>query len=72
MSDWNTKDLEWDFSWLDGMDRSCPFCGEELDVKPGETAPDVARAKCGCGFNATFTPPDDISPLKGVIKEIRL
>ena len=66
MTEWELKELEWDFSWLDEMDKSCPFCKSELEIAPGTTDQGVAAAKCACGFTATFTAPYDLDPDKDV------
>ncbi len=57
--------------WTDRIDRSCPYCGEEMEIR-SSSGWFAVTATCSCGFQATMTPPDEISPLKGVIKEIRL
>ena len=72
MSDWNIEDVMPNGSWVDKVLPSCPYCGSKLNLDPDEQGFSV-WISCGeCGFGGSVHPPDDISPLKGVIKEIRL
>lgn len=68
--DWDVEELA-PRRWTDEIDRSCPYCKEEMDLSSHDGWYAVT-ATCQCGFQASMTPPDDISPLKGVMKEIRL
>ena len=72
MTDWDISKLEWDFSWLEGVNKSCPFCNAKMENTPGTTNNGVAKAECECGYSAIFTPPDDLDPGKGVPVEIVL
>ena len=72
MSDWDISELEWDFAWLEEMNKSCPFCNSELAIEPGKTDPGVATAHCECGYSSTFTPPRELDPHKDAPIEIVL
>ena len=69
MSDW--KEPEYDLSWADRL-RVCPFCHQEVEMDMRQEEPDIGSLRCECGYTSIFSAPDDLSPLKGVIKEIRL
>lgn len=72
MSDWDMGDLATGELWVEKVMPSCPYCGGEVDVDPDESCFAVSVRCDACGFSCVATPPDEISPLKGVIKEIRL
>ena len=62
---------EYDTSWADRL-KWCPYCGAEVKLEVTQLDPDIAMIECDCGYTASATAPTEISPLKGVIKEIRL
>lgn len=44
--------------WTDRISRACPCCGAQLDISPGLSNPNAAKAYCGsCGFTALMTAP---------------
>lgn len=69
--DWDMRDLE-PKRWTDEVDLSCPYCKSEMSVDPDDSWYAVTLSCGECGFGCVATPPREISPLKGVVKEIRL